>query len=186
MPKLAVFFPGIGYTVDKPLMHYCRNLVKKHGYDIKLIPYKGFPDKVKGDQDKMVQSYEIALSQSVEMLAEVNFESYEEILFIGKSVGTIVAASLACASEVKERIRMILYTPLTETFQFDFSDAIVFTGSADPWVGGKDSKISLLCQQRNIPCFLIENGNHSLETQNVFEDLENIKTIMRETEKFLL
>ena len=33
MKRLAVFFPGIGYTVDKPLMHYSRRLAEKHGFD---------------------------------------------------------------------------------------------------------------------------------------------------------
>lgn len=32
MKKLAVFFPGIGYTVDKPLMHYSRRLAAEAGF----------------------------------------------------------------------------------------------------------------------------------------------------------
>lgn len=34
MKKLAVFFPGIGYTVDKPLMHYSRRLAVDAGKKI--------------------------------------------------------------------------------------------------------------------------------------------------------
>ena len=47
MSKLAVFFPGVGYTVDKPLLHYSRRIAADAGYEIKLLPYTGFPDKVK-------------------------------------------------------------------------------------------------------------------------------------------
>ena len=57
MKKLAVFFPGIGYTIDKPLLHYSRKLVTDAGYEVKLLPYSGFPQKVKGDRDKMLESY---------------------------------------------------------------------------------------------------------------------------------
>ena len=39
--KLAVFFPGIGYTVDKPLLYYSRKLAASAGYDIRLLPYTG-------------------------------------------------------------------------------------------------------------------------------------------------
>ena len=34
MKKLAVYFPGIGYTVDKPLMHYSRRLAADAGKNI--------------------------------------------------------------------------------------------------------------------------------------------------------
>ena len=41
--KLAVFFPGIGYTTDKPLLYYSRKIASEQEYEIKLLPYKGFP-----------------------------------------------------------------------------------------------------------------------------------------------
>ena len=66
MKRLAVFFPGIGYTVDKPLMHYSRRLAEKHGFEIRLLPYSGFPKKVKSDKTKMQESYKIALQQAKE------------------------------------------------------------------------------------------------------------------------
>ena len=84
MKKLAVFFPGIGYTVDKPLLHYSRKLVTDAGYEVKLLPYSGFPQKVKGDRDKMLESYRIALAQSEEMLSDIDFSDYNSVLFVGK------------------------------------------------------------------------------------------------------
>ena len=53
MSKLAVFFPGIGYTIDKPLMHYSRRIAAGLGYEIKLLPYGGFPAKILGDRGRM-------------------------------------------------------------------------------------------------------------------------------------
>ena len=61
MKRLAVFFPGIGYTVDKPLMHYSRRLAEKLGFEICLLPYSGFPKKVKGDKARMRESYKKVL-----------------------------------------------------------------------------------------------------------------------------
>ena len=139
MKKIAIFFPGIGYTVDKPLLHYGRRLAASLGYDIRLLPYGGFPKKVKGDKSKMAESYEMALKQSKEMMADLDLKEYGEILFVGKSVGTIVAAAIASENTEKERIRLVLYTPLEETFSFPFQKAAVFTGSSDPWVGEEKS-----------------------------------------------
>ena len=92
MSRLAVFFPGIGYTVDKPLMHYSRRLAAGLGYDVKPLPYSGFPPKILGDANKKLASFEIALNQSLEMLSETDMSAYEDILFVGKSIGTIVGA----------------------------------------------------------------------------------------------
>ena len=185
MRKIAVFFPGIGYTVDKPLMYYSRKLAEAAGYEIRLLPYGGFPDKVRGDRAKMEQSYETALAQAERMISDLDFEQYEEILFVGKSVGTIVAAAVASRSKEAERIRLALYTPLEETFSFPFEKAVVFTGSADPWVGKEKSRIPGLCQKRGIPCWVCPDGNHSLETGDVKKDLENMQSIMEKTELFI-
>ena len=183
MKKLAVFFPGIGYTVDKPLMHYSRRLVADAGFEVLILPYSGFPQKVKGDRGKMEESYQIALSQSREMLSGIDFSEYDTILFVGKSIGTIVAADIASSSPVPDRIHFVLYTPLEDTFAFPIENAIAFTGDADPWVS--EGSIPRLCGARNIPCHIIPGANHSLETGSVKKDIENLKKIMKKTRKFI-
>lgn len=185
MKKIAVFFPGIGYTVDKPLMHYGRRLAASLGYEIRLLPYGGFPDKVKGSREKMKESFEIALTQSKAMMADLNLEAYDEILFFGKSVGTAAAAAFAAQYGEWERIRLILYTPLDETFSFPFADAVVFTGSEDPWVGKENSRITELCRERGIPCYVYPGADHSLETGDIHRDLEYMKQIMQKTEEYM-
>lgn len=185
MKKIAVFFPGIGYTVDKPLMYYSRRMASAYGYEIRLLPYGGFPDKVKGDRSKMEESFELALTQSQAMMADLNLSDYGEVLFVGKSVGTVVSAAVAAQSAVQDRIRQVLYTPLEDTFAFPLGDAVVFTGLGDPWVGKENSRIPGLCGERKIPCHVYPGANHSLETGNVQVDLDNLRGIMRETEKFI-
>lgn len=185
MKKIAVFFPGIGYTVDKPLMYYSRRLASALGYEIRFLPYGGFPDKVKGSRSKMTESFELALAQSKSMTADLDFEAYDEILFIGKSVGTVVAAALAAQDAEKDRIRLVLYTPLEDTFSFSFGDAVVFTGSEDPWVGKEHSRIPEFCRERGIPCHVYPGANHSLETGDIRMDLESMKQIMQKTEEFM-
>ena len=184
--RLAVFFPGIGYTVDKPLMHYSRRLAAALGYEIRLVPYTGFPKKVKGDRERMVESYRIALKQTGELLTDVDFEAYSDILFVGKSIGTIVAAQTAADRKCMRRSRFVFYTPLEETFDFSCDKAIVFTGAADPWVGGEKSRISALSSEKGYECFLIPEANHSLETADVQQDIRNMQMIMAETERFLM
>lgn len=186
MRKLAVFYPGIGYTVDKPLMYYSRKLAMSLGYEIRLLPYGGFPEKVKGDRSKMRKAFEIALSQSQAMLSDLNFGDYEEILFIGKSVGTVAAAAIAAQNAQKDKIRRIFYTPLEETFSFPLEDTVVFTGLGDPWVGKEGSRIPELCRERSIACYTYQNADHSLETGDIQTDLEHMKQIIQKTREFIL
>ena len=35
--KIAVFFPGIGYTNEKPLMYYSRKLAAEHDYEVLIL-----------------------------------------------------------------------------------------------------------------------------------------------------
>ena len=184
MKKLAVFFPGIGYTADKPLLYYSRKIAAEQGYEVKLLPYQGFPPKIQGDAGRMRQSFGIALRQAEEMLSGTDLSSYEEILFVGKSIGTIVATKIAADRGMKDRIRFVFYTPLEETFGFHVRKAIVFTGSNDPWVGRGQSKIPACAAENGYPCFLIADANHSLETGHAGKDIANLQMIMEETERF--
>lgn len=185
MSKLAVFFPGIGYTADKPLLYYSRRIAADLGYEMRLLSYTGFPQNVLGDSDKMTECYRIALAQSRDMLADVDWNAYDEVLFVGKSLGTSIAAWIAAKNPVRDRIRLVLLTPLEETFTFPTDRAIVVTGTNDPWVGGSDSSIPSLCEKRGLPCIVIPGGNHSLETGDVDTDIQNLRWIVGELSAFL-
>ena len=174
--KLAVIFPGIGYTADKPLLYYARRIAAEQGYEIMTIPYSGFPKKIRGDRKRMEESFRIALDQSC---------AYDDILFIGKSIGTIAAAKIASDSPAKEKIRLILFTPLKETFAYSFGKAIVFTGTDDPWVGKEKSPVPGICEEKEIPCTIVPNANHSLESKDCFADMKELYRVMEETDQFI-
>ena len=57
------------------------------------------------------------------------------------SVHFALSGKAGVSDETRERIRLALYTPLEETFSFPFEKAVVFTGSADPWVGKEKSRM---------------------------------------------
>ena len=183
--KLAVIFPGIGYTADKPLLYYSRKIAAKYGYDIMIIEYTGSPSKVKGNKKRMEEFFELALAQSEKSLSGTDTASCDDVLFIGKSIGTVIAAKIAAESPIRDRIRSVLYTPLEDTFSYPIKEAIAFTGSDDPWVGREKSRITELCKNHGIPCTLIPDANHSLESRDVFADMEELYRIMKETERFI-
>ncbi len=185
MKKLAVIFPGIGYTADRSLLCFGRRLAEEHGFESRLLSYGSLPEKAKRDREKLREACEAAVMQAEEALGAVDFSAYGEILFVAKSIGTVAAARIAAKLPAGRRTRLLLYTPLEETFAVPFRDALVFTGSADPWVGGENSRIPALCAQRGIPCAVIDGANHSLETGDVLRDAGNLREILRRADAFL-
>lgn len=185
MKNIAVFFPGIGYTVDKPLMYYSRKLATSLGYEIKLLPYEGFPEKVIGNKDKMYASYDIAMSQAREMIKDIDFSQYDNIVFIGKSIGTIVSTTIALDYNISDKVRFILYTPLEQTFKRPAKNAIAFSGTADPWLGNENTKIPSICDELNVILHMYDNANHSLETGDITTDLNILQDVMSKTKEHL-
>ena len=116
MDKIAVLFPGIGYTCDKPLLYYSAKLAAEKGYEVVRVPYGNFPPNVKGDAARMYQCFVSAREQSEEILKGVDWSRFDDIIFFSKSVGTVVALSYAAEHGIDAR--QVLYTPLAETFRF--------------------------------------------------------------------
>ena len=94
--KIAVFFPGIGYHCDKPLLYYARKLVQEYGYEkIVMQEYSYNGKNIRGDKKKMQEAFECLYAQAEKELEEIAFDEYSEVLFISKSVGTIIASAYA-------------------------------------------------------------------------------------------
>ena len=179
--RLAVLFPGLGYTCDKPLLYYSSKLAVKHGYRVVPVGYAGFPANVKGDAAKMRECFLMAMEQTAGILRDMKWDAYTDIVFIGKSIGTAVAARFAGDQGI--HARGILFTPLEETFPYSCGPAIAFHGTADPWA--KDEPVESACRAAGIPLYLTEGANHSLETGDIRRDIEIMGTVMERVEHFL-
>ncbi len=179
--KIAVVFPGIGYHADKPLLYYSKRLAGSYGYEIVEVPYGNFPPDVKGSKEKMEASFYQALYQAENLLKEVNFSKYKEILFISKSVGT--AAAAAFGQKYHLQTRNLYFTPIGISFQFMDQPGIVFHGTSDRWV--ETALVKTECARRALPLRIFEGANHSLETGDVRQDLRNLQKIMEEVDEYL-
>lgn len=176
--KLAVFFPGIGYHCDKPLLYYARKMALEYGYEkIITLNYKYDGSSIRGNELKMQQAFESLYEQAEKDLEEVKFEHYEQILFVSKSIGTIIASAYARKHQIP--CRHILYTPLKQTYTFEPGKAVAFIGSKDPWSDVKE--IIDLSEKQDVPIYMYEGADHSLETGNVMDNLEILRDVMEKT-----
>lgn len=172
--KIAVLFPGIGYTCDKPLLYYTGKLAVARGYKIVKVEYGNFPSGIKENKEKMEEAFRCGLEQAEKILQDICWEEYEDILFVSKSIGTVISSAFARRHQFSAK--NILFTPLQQTFLFADGNGIVFHGTADPWADTKD--ITEGCKKLNLPLILTDEGNHSLETGDTLKDLENLQQII--------
>jgi hypothetical protein len=179
--KIAVFFPGIGYTCERPLLYYSRKLAQRYGYEVAEVPYGNFPSDIRGDKAKMEQAFQSAMEQTEQLLQDIDWSRYSEILFVSKSIGTIVAGAYSKQKGIFTR--NIYFTPLVQTFQFPGENAIVFHGTADPWANTAD--IEKECLDGGFPLYLVRDANHSLETGDVARDIRNLGFALEQADAYM-
>lgn len=180
--KLAIIFPGIGYHCDKPLLYYSRKLAKEHGYEeIFSLEYSYTGKNIRGNEKKMQEAFEILYKQAEKQLETIDFSKYKEVLFVSKSVGTIIAS--AYAQKHKIRCFQILYTPLEETYRFEHSDAIAFLGTSDPW--SNTANVETFSKKQNVPIYMYKDADHSLEVGNVTKNIAILQDVMEKTKGYL-
>lgn len=171
--KLAVLFPGMGYTTDRPLLSESRKLLEKEGYEILCIEWEN-PVKTRYDQ-------------ASEILDSINFNEYEDVIFVCKSIGTEIASTYVAKHDLD--VKQIWYTPLMGAFEACDSDdcgdtIIAFIGTSD---GRSDvSQIREKAARMNIELHLYDGCDHSLECKDASKNREILDDIMKITRDYVI
>ncbi len=175
MKKLAIIFPGMNYNSNKPLLYYIKKILIKAEFDIVEIEYGKLPNEKKA-------AFEIAIPKANEGIKDILWADYDEILFVSKSIGTVLAGKIA--SELKLPIKHIYLTPVNETLPFMIGDGIAFSGKVDPMV--TTSLLISECDNNKIPLYLYDEGNHSIESGVTKEDLKILSDIIEKCENYII
>ncbi len=179
--KIAVVFPGMGYGADRPLLRGSIEIAERNGFEVAVVGYGGFERGIRGNAAAMRAAFDSALEQSDRILADIDIESRDTVLFISKSLGTAVAA--AYASKLGIITRNVFFTPVEQSFQLMHDDGIVFHGTNDPWL--KTDLFLAKCRELGYRYYLVEGGNHSLEVGDETQDAKNLSMIMDAVEDYV-
>ena len=178
--RLAIIFPGIGYHKDKPLLYYAGKLARTAGYDVMSVEYTDI-QKILGDPEVMKKEVKKAYAQVEEQLGSIAFDDYDDILLIGKSIGTIVLAKYVSDHDIKAK--QIWYTPLEATFKYAKENILAFIGDADPC--SDYEKVKKLAGKKKVTLYTYHGGNHSLESGAVLPDIKVLADVMDKTEEYI-
>ncbi len=175
---LVVLLPGHSYTNLAPLIFYSNNLAKELAFDTLSIEYPFQQYKLSFNFD----NYNLLLKDIKEIIEKILVkESYEKIVFIGKSLGTKIQNDLNKIFN-KYKIYNIYLTPLRTIIEnFTPSPSLFIFGGNDPHF----SQIDFYKIDKNYELLYFEQANHSLNTPNTLESLEILEKIIFKIKIFL-
>lgn len=180
MSKKAVVFPGIGYHKDKPLLYYSIRIAKEYGYSIECVDFSSisWDKKDLNDPVRMKEIFDQAMTLAESQVGNTN----DEMLFISKSIGTVVAACFAKEKGIDAK--QIYFSPLVHFGMYASDEGIAFYGDADPLADADE--IEKICADKKIAAYRISGGNHSLETGDTDIDLKNLSMIMDRVKEYIM
>ena len=177
MKKIAVIFPGVGYTKDRPLLYYAGKLAVKNGYELKFVDFAGikWSKEQLRDQAFLLQTLDKCMHITEKAIAGIGDISGYELLFISKSIGTVVATAYAKKRSIKAK--QICFSPLEMIGSYVSAEgAVLFCGDNDPMADY--DVLDRIAGEKQLEIHRIQDGNHSLETGDIFTDIDNIRAMM--------
>ena len=165
--RLALFFPGRGYTCAMPLLYYPTRLLVQKGADALWVEYNytrtpGFDSLSSQEQLRWISG---DVSAAVRMALSEG--QYSDVVLIGKSLGSLALSHLILNEPELREAPVVWLTPLLRNSFVLKSIAQVkprslfILGSADPLydVQGLEAARSATAGQ----VLLVPQANHSLE-----------------------
>ena len=156
---IAVCFPGTGFTCKEALFERLASDYHGRGYDVIRLDFSHIPFR---EIESLEEAIAVAQRAVKRQLSGVPFAEYEDIVFLSKSLGTILATHYE--RDYSLRPRHMYLTPLNKTLMLLQPETRVISmvlGTQDLFLTGR--ALASFCEERNIPYFLVEGVNHSLK-----------------------
>lgn len=161
MSSLLVVFPGIRYSCDRSMLYFSEMIIKEQGYEVKELHYEMPRDSQEEiDLDKSISN---ALLYSEEHLQDIDFSKYERVIFLSKSIGTVVAGELKKKLNL-DNVSQIFITPLTETVPYFEKDDLIITSNNDRFFPDAAEKVAPFNNS-----YVFPNCPHSFEFKGNYQ-----------------
>lgn len=170
--KVVVLFPGTNYNTGCPLLYYAGFKFEVQGYEKISISYG---DLLKTDKP-FNECVEDIKNTVLKRLQETNFSKYSDIVFVSKSLGTVIAGWVE--EKLCVKVRHIYLTPIKETLAYiENGENIisVVAGTKDKFLDAEILREH--CIRRNVYLKQINGAGHRLE---IWRDMDKNIEILRE------
>ncbi|MGG0461948.1 alpha/beta family hydrolase [Priestia aryabhattai] len=186
--RICFMFSGLGYTYEKPLLYYVTMLMLKHGIDVVHIHYT-YPKEL---MTKSTDEIAAVMLQDIDLVLQdvLSHNNYKNIIFAGKSIGTIPLIQRMMKDEAYKDAVMLLLTPLlTRTELFESLIESNYTHKGLIVIGSHDHYYTEAVHQlktNTMNIAVIENADHSLDVlYSPAESLRALETVLDSIEQLL-
>lgn len=157
--KILVVFPGRNYSTDAPLLYYAKKIYAAKGYEVLPLVYENPP---KDSTLAITERIAYTKDNVMHTLEGIDWSLYQDIVFLSKSMGTVLAGEAAKRFQIPAR--HIYLPPLKATLPYmeKNTDCVVFSGTNDAHINAEE--LSLHCRKNKIPCKQYKGVGHSLES----------------------
>ena len=164
--KLALIYPGLRYSCDKPLLHYTTEILLARGFDVlQLWANYGKPEFQSLSQAE--QTIKLIEDGRAMLHTGVQTKDYSQMVLVGKSLGTLTMAFILSEESFNPNLRTIWFTPL---FHLPPVAKIVLELAGPIFVAGSEADstfdsgaVSQVLSKSNITTQVVKNADHSLE-----------------------
>lgn len=175
MKKLIVLFPGAGYGLDCPLLYYADFVYETKGYE-----------RIHMDYQRIFSNRELSLENKIakirkyvyEQVKNIDFNIYNEVVFLSKSIGAVEAGILA--EKLGVNVIQIFITPVEEAVSYCKTNSYVIIGTKDKaYQVYKD-----YCDTNDVKALYVKSANHSLEVEGQpYQSIDILRTVMQFIER---
>jgi hypothetical protein len=170
-PFLVVQFPGQHYSNDKPLFDYSGKAAQECGHDLLLLEYGYQAARVEFHRD----DGPVLVQECLQALKLVK-DDYQQLIFVSKSLGTLVAGEIARILSY-DRVRHIFLTPIRPALpHMAASGGIAIYGTNDKLFGAVEAAEA--GKSGRLKVFPIEGADHGLEVGNIQDSLAIMQRIV--------
>lgn len=179
---LVVLLPGMDYRNDKPLLRYTEKIALEEGCDTLSIEYGFQVANKKLDKDNETV---VVIKESRRVFNKAMENNYKKVLFVGKSIGTIIQNYIQKNEEKNYESFNIYLTPTDESVEMGLKKgSLVFTGSKDKYIMVENRRF--IKSSSNFKVIEFEGANHSLEIDNeTLKNIDRLKIIMEMEKNFI-
>ncbi|MGG7162362.1 alpha/beta hydrolase [Clostridium ihumii] len=178
--SIVVIFPGSDGTCSDPILHYARKATLLSGCDVLSLEY-GYYKANKTYEENFLKQI---VFESKEVIKKCMDNSYENIFFISKSLGTVIAGEISKFIGY-DKVDNLFLTPIIDTMQYMKNcKCDVIVGTNDKFFNKQ--YINEIEKYDLVNLYIIEDATHSLEIDNSYiKSLEILEYVTKLCAKFV-
>ena len=166
--NIVISFPG-GRGYEIPVLYFGAKYYEDQGYEKLFIRHPRNEEC----------EFDVLLDNADKIISQIDFNGYDDVIFIAKSIGTVVAC------QIKEKYRipatLILFTPLNETLPYIGSKndiKLVAVGDKDRYIDVE--MLQRVCDNESVLCHIEQGIGHRMEVlSDLDKNLDIISNIIK-------